>query len=125
MTKQKKIKLYAKALADVISVKGFDEKKVVNNFFKLIISEGLEKKAKEIFNLVEEITLLKQGRRKVVFETARAMNGSQRKLIESIVKKDDVVEEKINPELIAGIKIIINNLRQFDASVQSKLSKLF
>ena len=36
-----------------------------------------------------------------------------------------VVKEKINPELIAGVKIIINNSKQFDASMKSKLQKIF
>ena len=35
-----------------------------------------------------------------------------------------VVKEKIDPELIAGIKIIINDSKQFDASMQSKLQKI-
>lgn len=131
MAKQNKTKLYAKALAGVLAKPAFakattgEEGKVIKNFTKLLVAAGLEKKAKEILNLAEEMLLAKQGKSKITFETARKMTASQKKLLDSIVNKGDVVNEKINPELIAGIKIIINNSRQFDASMKRKLQNIF
>ena len=122
--KQNKTKLYAKVLAEILSKKGIDEKKIVNNFVKLLISSGYERKSKEILDLAEDLLLKKQGKRKIIFETARKITTSQKKLLESFVKKGDVVKEKINPELIAGIKIIINNEKQFDNSMLSKLNNI-
>jgi F0F1-type ATP synthase delta subunit len=124
MNKQTKIKLYAKALVESLLAKGADEKKVISNFAKLLIKAGLERKSKEILELAEELLLIKQGKRKIVFETARKMNDSQRKLLESFVKKGDIVQEKIKPELIAGVKIMINGSQQFDSSMQSKLRNI-
>lgn len=124
MNKQAKIKLYAKALAEIVSKKGIDEKKVINNFVKLLVSSGYEGRSKEILDLTEDIILAKQGKRKITFETARKTTASQNKLLENFVKKGDIVNEKINPELIAGIKIIINDSKQFDGSLQSKLQKI-
>ena len=94
--KQNKIKLYAKALAEVLASKKFDEKKITNNFVKLLAKEGLEKKSKEILNLAEEMLLVKQGKSKITFETARKITASQKKLLDSFVKNGDVVKEKIN-----------------------------
>ena len=91
---------------------------------KLLISSGYERKSKEILDLAEDLLLKKQGKRKIIFETARKITTSQKKLLESFVKKGDVVKEKINPELIAGIKIIINNEKQFDNSMLSKLNNI-
>lgn len=125
MPKQNKTKLYAKALAEILAKKGIDEKKVINNFVKLLVSAGLEKKSKEILNLAEDFLLAKQGKSKITFETARKMTAGQKKILDSFVKNGDVVKEKINPEIIAGIKIIINNSRQFDGSMQSKLQNIF
>ena len=68
--------------------------------------------------------LAKQGKSKITFETARKINDTQRKLLDSFVNKGDVLKEKIKPELIAGIKIIINNSKQFDASMKSKLQNI-
>ena len=122
--KQNKIKLYAKALAEIVLEKKVDEKKVVANFVKLLVSSGYENKAKEILEMAEDIILAKQGKRKITFETARKTTANQNKLLEKFVKKGDIVKEKINPELIAGIKIIINDSKQFDASMQSKLQNI-
>ena len=122
--KVNKTKLYAKALAEVLYKKDIDEKKVINNFVKLLVGIGYEKKSKEILDLAQDLLLQKQGKRKITFETARKMTDNQEKMVEDFVKKGDVKKEKINPELIAGIKIIINDSKQFDASMQSKLQKI-
>ena len=124
MNKQKTIKLYAKALAEILSKKGIDEKKIVNNFIKLLVGTGYEGKSKEILDLTEDLLLAKRGKKKITFETARKTTAGQKKIMDSLVEKGDVVKEKINPELIAGIKIIINDSRQFDSSMQSKLNKI-
>jgi len=125
MIKQSKIKLYAKALAEAALKKGADEKKIVNNFVKLLVSAGIEGKSKEILTLAEEMILAKQGKRKITFETARKITAGQKKILEGVAKEGDIVKEKINKELIAGVKIIINDSKQFDASMQSKLQNIF
>lgn len=122
--KKNKSKLYAKALADIIIGGKADEKKIINNFVKLLVSSGYEKKSKEILELTEDFLLQKKGKRRITFETARKVTPGQKKILESIVNKGDIVKEKINPELIAGIKIIINGSQQFDSSMQSKLSRI-
>lgn len=125
MNKKVKAKLYANALADILSKKSaIDEKKVVSSFVKLLISAGLEGRSKEILDLARDIVLARQGKRKITFETARQLVPSQKKILEKFVKKGDIVREKINAELIAGIKIIINDSKQFDASMQSKLQNI-
>ena len=120
-----KTKLYAQALAEVLAKKGVDEKKVASNFTKILISAGLEKKSTDILDLAEDFLLAKQGKRKITLETARKMTPSQKKLMSGFVKQGDIVKEKINPELIAGLKILINNEKQFDASMLKKINNLF
>ena len=123
--KKDKIKIYAKALAEVIVEGKVDKKKVIDNFLKLLQSAGLEGRSKEILDLSEDLLLQKQGKRKITFETARKMTANQEKMVENFMKKGDVIKEKINYELIAGIKIIINDSKQFDASMQSKLQNIY
>jgi F0F1-type ATP synthase delta subunit len=129
--KQNKVKIYATALAEILAEQPASAKasawqgKVVANFVKLLIAEGLEKKSKEILEMAEEMVLAKNGNKKITFETARKITASQKKLLESIAKNGDLIKEKINPELIAGVKIILNNEKQFDNSMQSKLNNIF
>jgi len=122
--KNNKVKIYAKALAEVALDKKID-KKAEANFVKLLQKNGLMHKAKEIVQLAEDILLQKRGNRKITFETARKITPSQKKMLEAIAKHGDVVKEKINPELIAGVRVIINDNRQFDGSLQNKLKNIF
>ena len=48
-----------------------------------------------------------------------------KELVASLANKGDVVEEKINPDLVAGIKITANDEMQFDASLKRKLDDVF
>lgn len=125
MAKQNKIKLYAKALAEVLDEKKISEEKIIKNFLALLKKENLEKKAKEILNLAEDIILKKQGKKKVVLESARRLTPENRALLKSFVKEGDVVKEKVNHNLIAGVKIILNNEKQLDMSLKNKLEKIF
>ena len=86
---------------------------------------NLEKKAKEIVEMAESIILAKQGKNKITFLTARKITAGQKKILHNVAKEGDKVLEKINPEIIAGVKIIINNNKQFDQTMKSKLQKIF
>jgi len=118
------IKIYAKALVGAILAKKADEKKIIDNFVKLLVKTGQEKKAKEILEAAENIFVKKTGRRKIVIETARALKPKQKELIESIMQKGDIVNKKINKDLIAGIKITVND-SQLDMSMQHKINNIF
>lgn len=143
VNKKTKIKLYAKALSEILAKKVSDkalseilfkapafakasawQEKIIDNFIKLLESTGYESNAKEILNLTEDLFLEKIGKKKIIFETARKMTDEQKKMLEGFAKKGDITKEKINPDLIAGVKIIINNSKQFDASMKSKLQKI-
>jgi len=120
-------KLYARALAEVISKKPASAQEVSawqSNFVKILVKAGLENKVKEILDLTEDLVLAKQGNSKITIETARKILVSQKKMIEKFVNKGDVVKEKISPELIAGVKITINGSKQFDASMLNKLNNI-
>jgi F0F1-type ATP synthase delta subunit len=122
-----KAKDYAEALSDVLSEKATDleSKKKASNFLKLLEKNGDMRKAKEIINLTETIFFKKTGRKKIVLESARKLNESQRKGLKLLETAGDITEERINKNLIAGVKIIINGNKQFDGSLQRKLQNIF
>jgi F0F1-type ATP synthase delta subunit len=122
--KQNKVKNYAKALAQVAMNKK-DNKKSFENFLALVKKNSLERKLREIVSLAEDIILEKQGKQKITLETARKITPAQKKTLNSVSKEGDIITEKLNPELIAGIKIIINDNKQFDGSLQKKLQSIF
>ncbi len=119
-----KPKDYAKALVDLVSEKKSEsqQKKLVDNFLKLLKKNGDLKKSKEIISLAEMLFLKKTGGRKIIFEMARE---TKKESFKGFLKKHDVVEEKINPDLIAGVKIVVNNEKQLDFSLMKKLNNIF
>src|SRR4051812_13275956 len=100
-----KAKTYAVALAEALSGK-VDGKKIASNFVKLLEKNQDLKKAGEVLLLAEKLLLQKTGNKKVVVKTARKTDTKQ--LIKSFVKKGDVVEEQVNPALIAGVKLVVD-----------------
>jgi len=127
--KNNKIKLYAEALADIATTKlagegGLSDEQKAQNFFNFLKKNGDMGKAREILALAQDLFIKKTGRRKVVLETARKIKAKQKEELNSVLQKGDVVKEKINFELLAGIKIIIND-KQLDLSMLKKLNNLF
>jgi F0F1-type ATP synthase delta subunit len=108
-----KAKDYAKALVDV---KKFDARR----FLRILQRNGDTKKLKEIVVLAEKMMLAKSGNQKIVLEIARPVTKKM-----NVGKKGDMVEEKINPTLIAGVKIIIDGEKQLDFSLSKKLNDIF
>lgn len=116
-------KIYARALAGAILDKKADDKKIINNFLELLKKNQDTKRANEIIALAEGLLLKKTGNKKVVLETARGID--TKNLTQALIKKGDKIQEKINPALIAGVKIIVNNNQQLDFSLQRKLQEIF
>jgi len=120
-----KVKDYAKALAEVLSAKDIDEKKLAAGFVKLLEKQGDLGKAEEILEKAEIFLAKNSGKKAITFETARKLTDHQKKSFSKFIEKGDVVKEKISPDLIAGIKIMVDGDRQIDYSMKNKINKIF
>jgi len=120
-----KVKDYAKALAEVLSAKDIDEKKLAAGFIKLLEKQGDLGKVKEIFEKAEIFLAKRLGKKAVTFETARKMTEQQKKAFSKFIEKGDVIKEKISPDLIAGVKVVVDGDKQIDYSMKNKINKIF
>ncbi|MEK7187216.1 MAG: F0F1 ATP synthase subunit delta [Patescibacteria group bacterium] len=114
-------RFYAKALAEVIH--DGKEKDAASHLVSILKKNGDLKHLPEIIRLTEKALIEKDGGRSVVIETARPIADIEKKL-HSFLKKEDSIETKVNPDLVAGVRVTINGESQIDASLQSELSKL-
>ena len=96
----------------------------VTGFLNFVKKNRDEKKLREILKLAEKLYFKKTGQKKIVLEVARPFNFKNSDLIKNLVKKGDVVAEKINKNLIAGVKIIVNEEKQLDMSLFKKLQEI-
>jgi F0F1-type ATP synthase delta subunit len=119
-----KSKIYAQALVELMlgNKTSEEETEIADKFLKFLEKNGDLRRVKEIISLAEDLFIKKTGRRKIILETARRV--PEKEIIEKISQTGDIVKKKINKDLIAGIKIIIND-EQLDMSMKNKLNKLF
>jgi len=115
-------KNYAKALVQLL-LDGAPLEKIAVHFFALLRKNGDIKKMRQIIPLTERLLYKKTGAKRITIETARIADRTN--ILKGFIKKGDMVFETINPALIAGIKIRVNNEKQLDFSMQKKLQELF
>ena len=120
--------IYAKALVEVLGdVKGpvgARDDEIAKNFIAIVRKNSDEAHLKKILEEASRFARGKSGVRKVTIASARELNNVQGRLVEQFVKPGDVVERRINPGLIAGVKITLNDELQFDGSLKNKLDKV-
>jgi len=119
--------LYARAFAEVAAkpLSAAEEKRAIENFIQLIKKSGDWGSIDKIIATTEKLTRQKIGVRKFVFETARPLGKMLERLHKELTKPTDVIEEKVNPSLVAGVKITVDDEREWDGSLAQKLEKLF
>ena len=117
----------AKALADLSLEKmsAEKEKEAANESVKLLLQHKLLPASDKIISLAQDYMLQRKGNKIVSIETAREMNASQKKLASGFIEQGDNVSYHINTNLIAGIRITINNEKQLDFSLKRKLDEVF
>jgi F0F1-type ATP synthase delta subunit len=119
-------RIYAKALAAVAAGPLTPEKEraIVQNFARVIMERGDRKQWPKILAATDKALRQKEGRRKVTFESARPIKDLL-SAFQDLLKKSDITEEKVDPRIVAGVKITLDDTRQYDGSLASKLNKLF
>jgi F0F1-type ATP synthase delta subunit len=125
---------YAKALdgaiADSTAEPVAKKEVIVKNFLELIRKNNDEGHMKKI---LDEAARLARGRgrgkadamRQVTIQSARPLSKAQEKMVQSFLRVNDIVEYEIDLELVAGVKIIVNDEMQFDGTMKAKLDSLF
>lgn len=104
---------------------GDKKDKLTASFLKLLQKTGDIKHAKKILEAVHKKIINKKGGKWVNIETARKISESQNKSLKHKFSEKDHVEFKINPELVAGVRITVNGEEELNNSLQNKLNKLF
>jgi len=125
---------YAKALAEVMRENPAAKTDVVvKNFMALVRKNGDEGRLKNI--VAEAARFARRGTsdrselasviREIRVESARPLSKAQMTMVKNFLKSGDVVEYAVNPDLVAGVKIIVNDEMQFDGTMKAKLEALF
>lgn len=115
---------YAQALSQVM-IRARKGNRIAENFFAMLKKNGDERHLAKILKETERLMHRHDGTHQVTIESARVLSQSQKKGMKSWTGAGDHAVEKINPALIAGVRIIVDDERQFDGSLKGKLDKMF
>ncbi len=118
---------YAEALVEALAgAEGRDAgAAMAERFLELVRRNGDELHLPSILGETDRLMRRRDGTRRLIVESARTLDAGARSLVASLARKGDAIEERINPGLIAGIKVTANDEMQFDASLRSKLDSVF
>ncbi len=101
-----------------------DEARCIKNLLALTEVNRDQKKLKEIFSAVEKKVSRKMGYRKITIESARPLSPANKKTVKHFIKSNDIIEEKIDNRLIAGIKLNIDDEFLLDGSFAAKIKNI-
>ncbi len=117
--------IYARALTALAQNQPQKIAEYFRNFMIVLRRNGDLPALKKITARVEALVIRAHGGRKIIFESARELPAEQLKQLTQKFSSRDVIEAKINPDLIAGVRIKIDGEAIVDATLKRKLKKLF
>lgn len=116
-------KQYAEALMRALEDKKISHEHAAGNFLALIRKNGDWRKRKEILEACADLLRKSGGKNLVEILSARKLGNDQRARIEAMFRAADF-EARVDPELIAGVKIVIDREKQFDGTLKRKLDAI-
>lgn len=121
------VKTYAQAFAAAAAGKHSPakEKQMVQRFAAMVRRNGDAALLAKITEEAGRLLRAKEGIRKFVIETARPLPGKLHQEVRRLPKAKDVVEEKVEPALVAGVRVTVDEEWQYDASLDRKLRRIF
>ena len=96
-------------------------KKFVERVYKNSDSLNFEK----ILTEINKKLIREDGGRIIDLEFAREIANDQIKKMKSSFKTKDLISVRVNPSLVAGVRVTINGEQEFDNSLAGKLKKVF
>ncbi len=117
---------YAAAL--LASLKGkteTEQNRLLKSFLVLVRQRGDSRRLGAIVREVEKQSLKEHGWKKVLLESPDPITSQMKKEMGEVLGKNILWQEKINPDLVAGIRILINDEILVDASAKTQLRRIF
>ena len=117
--------VFARAFRRALMERPNDEIFLVRNLVSAIRKHGLVQHTERIVKKVSREIVRHHKGRWVCVETARPLPMELQEAIRRSFEKKDYIEELMRPELVAGMRIVVDGEREFDESLKRKLDKLF
>lgn len=115
---------YGRALLELLEKYPEREEEIIQGFRKTISLSGDIIHAEKIFSSMNSMIAKKEGKTEVKVYSARPLSPSNKKRIEDTFGGDSRIEFAVIPEIVAGVKIVVNETVIIDATLKTKLRSL-
>lgn len=120
------VKQYASALLAALQGKtGQERGRVIANFFKILQKNADFGKRKSVVQEMRREYFRQNGIATAKVETADGAPEHIKKELETALGREVVLEERIDPGILGGIKILIDDETLMDASLKTMIDKAF
>ena len=117
---------YANALKLVLAkIEANGLELVLKNFQAVLVKNGDQALGDKIVSELEGIFTKENGGRIVSIETARVLPIEELELLKKHFKEKDLIRFKLNPSLVAGVRVTVGGDRELDHSLVKKLRQVF
>lgn len=116
---------YAKALDRALAEPQSDGSAIGKHFLALVERNGDGPRLRKILDEASRLARGKKGVRQVRIDSARPLDAAGEAHVKKFLQPGDVVGYAVDPDLVAGVRIIVNDEMQFDGSLKAKLDQLF
>ncbi|TSD03684.1 MAG: hypothetical protein Greene071436_266 [Parcubacteria group bacterium Greene0714_36] len=118
---------YAAALAAVLkkTKTASDRKNIAARLFRCLSETRMLKQIDRIVHEADRIMRREKGGVAVAIESAAPLSGARRREVGRALGAKAVITEAVNPRLLAGMRIIIDEETLIDATAQRRLQLLF
>ena len=116
---------YAEALFEALEgLKGEKRTLAIKRFFEMLQRNHATSRMGRIIEQFEKHSLKAHNMVKVEVQSASPLTDEIREQIRKGLKKDVVLDEVVDPELLAGIKMVVNNEILIDASAKRHIESM-
>lgn len=117
---------YARALIEELQkTESVQSNELVKNFVSQIIRNGDFLSVDKILQRVEIESTKVLGGKNIEIEFARVVDKRLVEELSGVFTKQDMVNIKINPSLVAGVRITIDGEKELDNSIAKKVREIF
>ncbi len=116
---------YAEALFEALEEKKPGERAgIIRSFVRMMFRHRVIGKSRAILAAYEKLVLREQGMRKVRIESPGRISDQLKKDIREILGAKIHWEEKENPDLLAGVRILVDDELLIDASAKRHVGRM-
>lgn len=117
--------IYARAFRKALKEKNAAPEDIIRNLGTIVNEHCTSRQSAHIVRRVSEEIVHHAGGKWVVIETARGVGDSMQKKIKKAFRDVDYIEQRMQPELVSGVRIVVDGEKEFDGSLKRKLDTLF